>query len=226
MAAAYLDAIDADPSATGGPAGAGCGVRHRQQERWTAVLAAARAGVNSPLTSSAGRLFDAVASLLDLRDEVSYEGQAAIELEQLADPDEPGGYAVGLGPDGVTALTCAAGTGAPDAVPATLRSTDLVRAVLADAANGVDAARIAARFHRGVSELVIATCRAIREGGGSSTVALSGGVFQNVLLLRLCVAGLEAGGFTVLTHHQVPPNDGGISLGQAVVAAARDRLGG
>jgi hydrogenase maturation protein HypF len=80
---------------------------------------------------------------------------------------------------------------------------------------------IAARFHRAVAGLIVATCSALRERTGLGTVALSGGVFQNLLLLTTAVAGLEAAGFTVLTHSRVPCNDGGISLGQAVVATAR-----
>jgi hydrogenase maturation protein HypF len=81
---------------------------------------------------------------------------------------------------------------------------------------------IAARFHNGVVAAILAVCEHVRSGHGLATVALSGGVFQNLLLLERTVDGLTARGFTVLTHHRVPPNDGGISLGQAAVAAARD----
>jgi hydrogenase maturation protein HypF len=183
----------------------------RRHQHWNAVRAAATAGINSPLTSSAGRLFDAIACLLDLRDEVSYEGQAAIELEQLADPEETATYDVPVD--------------RAEADLITVHGTDLVRAVLADRAAGIPRSAVAARFHHGVAGMIVAACVEIRSRHDLTTVALSGGVFQNMLLVERCVAGLSAAGFTVLTHRQVPPNDGGISLGQAVVAAARDDLG-
>jgi hydrogenase maturation protein HypF len=147
--------------------------------------------------------------LLDVRDEVTYEGQAAIELEQLADPNETGSYEARI----------------TDADVPTVNAADLIRAVLADRAAGVSPAAISARFHRGVARLIVDVCTVLRDRHSLNTVALSGGVFQNVLLVQQSVAGLEDSGFAVLTHHQVPPNDGGISLGQAVVAAARDRAG-
>jgi hydrogenase maturation protein HypF len=165
-------------------------------------------GLNSPLTSSAGRLFDAVASILGVRDAINYEGQAAVELEQLADPGETGGYPAGI----------EAGEG-----PFRVRGADLVQAVVGDLAAGVPAPVIAARFHHGVAALIEGGCLLLRERHGLGTVALSGGVFQNTLLLHEAAARLEARGFTVLVHSRVPCNDGGISLGQAVVAAARDR---
>jgi hydrogenase maturation protein HypF len=95
---------------------------------------------------------------------------------------------------------------------------DLVRAVLSDLRRGTDPAVIAARFHHGVAHAVVRTCHLVRDRTGVDTVALSGGVFQNMLLLEGCVAGLETAGFRVLTHSRVPANDGGISLGQAVIA--------
>ncbi len=197
MAAAYL------PDAPGG-----LDVVRRNQASWAAVTAMARKGVNAPLTSSAGRLFDAAAALLGVRDTINYEGQAAIELEQLADPGETGAYPASLeAADG----------------PFQVRGTDLIGAVLEDLAAGVPPAVVAARFHHGVAGLIEAGCDLLRERHGLGTVALSGGVFQNMLLLHATVARLEARGFTVLTHSRVPCNDGGISLGQAVVAAARDR---
>ncbi len=201
MAAAYLDA-----ACPGTPA-ASLGVGQRNEARWAAVVAMARQRVNSPLTSSAGRLFDAVAAILGVRDAVNYEGQAAIELEQLADPAERGGYRAGI----------------EATQPFRVHGGDLVRSAVADLAAGVPGAVIAARFHNGVAALVEEGCLLLRERHGLDTVALSGGVFQNVLLLSAAVARLEARGFRVLVHSRVPCNDGGISLGQAVVAAARDR---
>ncbi|MFG2073905.1 carbamoyltransferase HypF [Nonomuraea maritima] len=202
MAAAYLADL---PDVEAPPVAA------RNGPRWGQVTALARAGgLGAPLTSSAGRLFDAVAALIGVRDTVTYEGQAAIELEQLADPHEKGGYPAGVSRDG--GLLVASGA-------------DLVRAVVADLAAGAGPAVVSARFHHGVAELIVRCCRLLREDSGLATVALSGGVFQNVLLLRRTLDGLRAAGFRVLTHAAVPVNDAGISLGQAAVAAARDHIG-
>ena len=195
MAAAYLDTEeDLD-------------VVRRNAERWPAILAMARRGVNSPLTSSAGRLFDAAAAILGVRDAINYEGQAAVELEQLADPAETGAY-----PAAVEA-----------GHPFQARGTDLLHGIIDDLTDQVPAPVIAARFHHGVAALIEAGCLAMRDRYGLGTVALSGGVFQNLTVLGEAVARLEARGFRVLTHARVPCNDGGISLGQAVVAAARMR---
>ncbi len=197
MAAAYLDAAYA------GAPPADLDVLRRNESRWTDVLAVARTGTNSPPTSSAGRLFDAVSALLGLRDTINYEGQAAVELEQLADPAERGGYLAAVGD--------------------TVTGADLVRAAAEELRAGVAPELIAARFHNGVVDAIVRMCVRLRDTTGVATVALSGGVFQNLLLLNGCVDRLTATGFTVLTHRRVPTNDGGISLGQAAVAAARDR---
>ncbi len=199
MAAAHLWAAYA------GDYPAGLAVAARQGRRWDEVLSVARAGVNSPLTSSAGRLFDAVSALLGVRDVVTYEGQAAIELEHVADPRETGSYAVPVTADPVAQVLVG----------------DLVRAVTEDLLRGTDVPLVAARFHNALADVVLEVSRRLRERDGLSTVALSGGVFQNALLVTRCLQRLEADGFTVLTHRQVPPNDGGISLGQAAVAVAR-----
>jgi hydrogenase maturation protein HypF len=196
MAAAYL----------GAPAG--LDVARRNAARWPAVVAMAAKGVNAPLTSSAGRLFDAAAAILGVRDTINYEGQAAIEFEQLADPAETRAYPAAV----------RAGEG-----PFQACGADLLNALIEDLTAGVRAPVIAARFHHGVAALIEAGCVYLRDRHGLATVALSGGVFQNMLLLHATVARLEARGFTVLTHSRVPCNDGGISLGQAVIAAARDR---
>jgi hydrogenase maturation protein HypF len=203
MAAAWLDAAlgDAVPERVA--------VAGRHLDRWERVVALGRSGTAAPVTSSAGRLFDAVAAILGVRDAVNYEGQAAVELEQLADPAEPAAYPVRVAPadDGLLRLGGA----------------DLVRAVVSDLSAGVTPPLIAARFHNGLAAATVAACQAIGEETGLGTVALSGGVFQNMLLLERTVAGLEANGIRVLTHSRVPPNDAGISLGQAAVAGARDR---
>lgn len=203
MAASWLDAAFA------GQVPERLAVVGRHRDRWEQVLAMARSGTASPATSSAGRLFDAVAAVLGVRDTVNYEGQAAVELEQLADPAETGAYPAEVGTAGGGLLR--------------LAGTSLVRAVAAELETGVARPLIAARFHNGLAAATVAACQAIRDDTGLTTVALSGGVFQNLLLLGRTVAGLEQAGFRVLTHSRVPPNDGGISLGQAAVAGARAR---
>ena len=127
---------------------------------------------------------------------------AAIELEQVADPTEQGSYLVPV-------------SGPVVDVPV------LIRAVVEDLAAGVAVPVIAARFHNALAEVVLAVCERLHDEHGLSTVALSGGVFQNSLLLTRALDRLEGRGFEVLTHRQVPCNDGGLSLGQAAVAAAR-----
>ena len=204
MAAAWLDA------ALGGQVPERLAVVGRNRDRWERVLSLARSGTASPATSSAGRLFDAVAAILGVRDAVNYEGQAAVELEQLADPGEPAAYPARVG------------AGA-DRGPLRLAGTDLICAVVEDLEAGVAAPLVAARFHNGLAAATVAACQALREKSGLETVALSGGVFQNMLLLERTVAGLERTGFRALVHSRVPPNDGGISLGQTAVAAARLR---
>ncbi|HEV8424319.1 MAG TPA: carbamoyltransferase HypF [Actinomycetes bacterium] len=205
MAAAWLDA------AFGGQVPERLAVVGRNLDRWERVVALARSGTASPATSSAGRLFDAVAAILGVRDAVNYEGQAAVELEQLADPGETAAYPARV-----------AGTGA-DGGPLRLVGSDLVRAVVEQLEAGVAAPLIAARFHNGLAAATIAACQALRDATGLETAALSGGVFQNLLLLERVTTGLERRGFRVLVHARVPPNDGGISLGQAAVAGARAR---
>ena len=185
-------------------------VARRHPDQWRAVLAMAAKGINSPLTSSAGRLFDAAAAILGVRDTINYEGQAAIELEQLADISETGAYPAAI-EGGIQA-----------GVPFTIRGSDLLHAVIEDRTGRVPAPVIAARFHHGVAALIEAGCLLMRERYRLGSVALSGGVFQNLLLLHDTVNRLEARGFRVLLHSRVPCNDGGISLGQAVIAASRD----
>ncbi len=212
MAAAHLDA------AYDGDLPAGLDVALRQGARWEQVLSVARTGRHAPLTSSAGRLFDAVAALLGIRDVVGYEGQAAIELEHVADPLERGSYPVDLS---ATGSPSAADTEGADV--ARVPVGQLVRAVVDDLARGTAVPTIAARFHNALSDVVLQVCSRIGGHEGLSTVALSGGVFQNALLVTRCLERLEPAGFTVLTHREVPPNDGGISLGQAAVTTAQLR---
>jgi hydrogenase maturation protein HypF len=229
MAAAYLAA-----SYPGGLP-AGLAVRDRNDQSWAAVTAMAARGVNAPLTSSAGRLFDAVAALLGVRDTINYEGQAAIELEQLADAQERGSYPVtvtsqepqaagtGTGADRIEAAGALAALPGIGGAELRVAGSDLVRAAAEDFAAGVPAPIIAARFHNGVATAIVTVCARLREQTGLPVVALSGGVFQNLLLTSQVVTRLTDEGFRVLVHSRVPCNDGGISLGQAAVAGARDR---
>jgi len=157
---------------------------------------------HAPVTSSAGRLLDGLAVLLGLAPVASYEGEAAITLETLAAPDERAAYHMAL-QDGDGALV--------------LDWQPMLDAVLADLVRGIDGARIAARIHNGMADAIVQVCARV----GAETVALSGGCFQNWLLLDRTVPLLRAQGHQVLLHAQVPPNDGGIALGQIAVAAAQ-----
>jgi hydrogenase maturation protein HypF len=159
---------------------------------------------NSPLTSSAGRLFDAVAAMLGLRDAATYEAQAAIRLEAAADRNVRESYAFAI---------------AAKEKPWKL-SFDL-RAILNDKRADMPVSWIAGKFHNTVAAAVVQVCRRIREQRVLNRVALSGGVFQNELLLRRTVEGLQAQKFEVFTNQLVPPNDGGLALGQIAVAAER-----
>jgi len=161
-------------------------------------------GLNSPLTSSCGRLFDAVAALCGLRDQVSYEGQAALELEMAIEGEGEEGYYpydIEHAPEGYIFQPAAT-----------------IRAIVDDLLAGVPVSDISARFHNTLAYLVAETCLLVRADTGLARVALSGGVFQNRYLTEKCLPILKRGGFEVLTHSLVPPNDGGIALGQAVIA--------
>jgi hydrogenase maturation protein HypF len=180
---------------------------HRLDRRtWQVIRQMLARGVNSPLTSSAGRLFDAIAALIGLQDEVQYEAQAAIALEMLAD-EAPAvaGYPFCLH---------------NDRRPMVVETQGIIRGVVDDLLRGEPAPLIAGKFHTTLAEIIRVVCRRIRELTSLQQVALSGGVFQNICLVTSVVSRLRADGFEVYTHHQVPPNDGGISLGQAAVANA------
>jgi hydrogenase maturation protein HypF len=161
--------------------------------------------LNSPVTSSAGRLFDAVAGLTGLRTTVNYEGQAAVELE---------GLAAGQAPDRAYPF---------DFDGRQIDTRPLIAAVGQDVRIGVSRPVIARRFHCTVVEVVAATCGRLREETGLNTVALSGGVFLNAIVLAESSERLTRDGFRVLRHRRVPPGDGGLSLGQLMVAAAAAR---
>lgn len=173
--------------------------------RWETIARLSRSEL-APLSTSAGRLFDAVAALCGSRAIVSYEGQAAIELEGMVDPAERSAYSIGL--------TEHAGMVELDPRPAVL-------AALTERTAGVSAGAVAARFHSGLAHSTAEACVRIAGGRGLDTVVLSGGVFQNRVLLELVVNDLQSVGLRVLLPRLLPPNDGGISFGQAAVAAAR-----
>jgi hydrogenase maturation protein HypF len=164
-------------------------------------------GINSPLTSSVGRLFDAVAALTGIRGVVDYEAQAAMELEMWA-TDEIERASYEPYPFTIDGNECRV-----------VRLTELISAVVWDIKQGTPVPIIAARFHKTVAQVVVEMCRLIAEASEQETVALSGGVFQNRVLTRLVTSALKERGFKVLTHHLVPCNDGGLSLGQAVIGS-------
>jgi hydrogenase maturation protein HypF len=173
-----------------------------------------------PYTSSIGRLFDAVASLLDLRQEASFEGQAAMCLEFIADRTETRAYPLRLVERTMLSAqtpdeTTAAGPNRPGLMPRFyLDPTNLLEAILRDLGRGVDRSRVSARFHLALVNAVVEVASRV----GIATVALSGGCFQNRLLLERCKSALEHQGHRVLLQHQVPANDGGLALGQVAVA--------
>lgn len=167
-------------------------------------LAMLRNRVNCVTSTSAGRLFDAVSAILGIRRAATFEGEASMALEAAADPSAACSLPPQLAdlPDGRFVL----------------KTDGLIRELAAKALAGAPRAQLAGAFHDAAAQLVYAGCRRCRERTGIGTVALSGGVFQNLLLLKKCVSRLRADGFEVLTHSAVPPNDGGIALGQAAVA--------
>jgi hydrogenase maturation protein HypF len=155
--------------------------------------------INCIPTSSMGRLFDAVSSLLGVRHQVTYEGQAAIELENLLDPGVNALYQVKIS-DGI------------------IHTLDLFPQIIADLHRGESIATISAKFHNSLAQVCLEVCSIIRTELDLSTVALSGGVWQNTTLLKKTMSKLESAGFEVLVHRRVPTNDGGIALGQLLIA--------
>jgi hydrogenase maturation protein HypF len=170
------------------------------------VSALAGGGVASPLTSSMGRLFDAVAALCGLRGEVTYEGQAAVELESAADRRESVAYPLPVVESGEGLV---------------LDPRETVAAVAADSSAGVSASLVAARFHNAVAAATAEACSRLARELGLDTVVLSGGVFQNRLLLERTLPALTDAGLRPLVPERLPPGDGGIAYGQAAAAAAR-----
>jgi hydrogenase maturation protein HypF len=170
---------------------------------WKTIKQMVAKGINSPLTSSAGRLFDAISALLGVRKEIDYEGQAAIELEMRSRDDVEEKYRFFFHESG-------------ESIEIDLEF--LGKEIVADLLNRVDIEVISSRFHNTMAHIILEMCNYIRNQKGLDSVVLSGGVFQNSFLRNKAVMVLQKGGFRVYTHHRVPPNDGGISLGQAIIA--------
>jgi hydrogenase maturation protein HypF len=166
--------------------------------------------VNTPMTSSIGRLFDAVAALAGVRDAASYEAQAALELEWLAAINAPDScYPFEL----IDSLS--------DNEPMQIDTRPLIRAVSRDADAGVDAGQIGRRFHSTLVEIIVAVCNRLRQLTQINAVTLSGGVFMNAVLTVETDQRLRRADFRVFRHELTPPNDGSLSLGQLAVAASR-----
>jgi hydrogenase maturation protein HypF len=158
-----------------------------------------QSGINAPYTSSMGRLFDAAAALAGVRQTVNYEAQAAIEFEAFADPNETGHYSFEIHDKNM------------DPRP-------LFTEIVKDVQGNTPISTISAKFHNSIADMAYQVCKEIRKQTGVEEVALSGGVWQNMVLLKKAYSLLVSGGFTVYLHKDVPTNDGGISLGQAVIA--------
>ncbi len=207
----YRTAISYVTSLLGSGALARCrGLLADLQERETEIIVRqVERRLNTPDTSSMGRLFDVVSAMLGVRKTVSYEGQAAIELEMAAHSHgavfPEGGYRFDIDDSGGFQ---------------TVRLASVVAAVLEDTESGQSRPLVAARFHEAVARMTVDVCNRIRQDTGLAVVALSGGVFQNRLLLHRTSMLLKQESFEVLTHTSLPANDGCISLGQAVVAAS------
>jgi hydrogenase maturation protein HypF len=204
-AAAHLRALGAGEEAAPGL------VERVGRSRWRTVMQMTGSPRLAVPTSSVGRLFDAVAALVGLRDEAQFEGQAAIALEMIADESESRRYPLEISAEGGSWLW--------DPAP-------LVAGVLADLRRQRSAAEIAGKVHNSVRDAIVVICERLRSTQGIGRVALTGGVFQNALLVERSATALGARGFEVLLHRQVPPNDGGLSLGQAAVACAKLARGG
>ena len=179
-----------------------------EESMWRAVQSLIRTGVGSPVTTSMGRLFDATAALCGVRATVTYEGQAAVELEAACDSAERGRYPVELeNSDGMMVLD----------------PRETIKAITSDFAAGVPVGVIASRFHNTIALGTTQACQQAASARATDLVVLSGGVFQNRRLMEDVAAGLDTAGLRVLTPELLPANDGGIAYGQAVIAARQSR---
>jgi hydrogenase maturation protein HypF len=195
MGAAYLERIYGDLEGLPIPF-----VEGIDPARWSHIRQAMKAQINSPLCSSMGRLFDAASALLGVRKVVNYEGQAAIELEQLAEEGEMGEYPHEISDEKGRLVVN------PDPI---------IEGLIEDIGQGESPSVISARFHNSIAQVILRMVKRIRGVTGLSDIFLTGGVFQNHVLLGRVWDLLEGDGFSVYTQEKVPANDGGISLGQA-----------
>jgi hydrogenase maturation protein HypF len=202
MALAYLISLYGEEEASKLPLAM---VRQTGERNVRLVARLVEHGLNTPPTSSAGRLFDAVAALAGVPGSrrTTYEGQAAIELELAAQGPVNGGYPFRLRPEGDGWV---------------VETQGIIGGVVDDLLAGRETGEVSSRFHRTMAEVVVAGCEEIRESGRANAVALSGGTFQNLLLMEQVLELLAGKDFTVYRHRRVPTNDGGIALGQAVLA--------
>ena len=207
MAATYLyqaygeDFLDLDLAFT----------QHLDKYKWAILKKMMQQKINCPLTSSMGRLFDAVSSLLGIRDVISYEGQAAIELEK----------AIGKISDSHSQAPSYKYTIREKNSIFIIEPKDIITGIVQDLNHALDAGAISFKFHHTVVEMIVDICKIIRQRFGLKEVALSGGVFQNAFLSNRAFSRLKEEGFKVYIHHRVPANDAGISLGQAIIAQAK-----
>jgi hydrogenase maturation protein HypF len=184
-------------------------VKELDRKKWVTIKKMIDKGINSPMTSSTGRLFDAVSALVGIRKEIYYEGQAAIELEMAAGV-EAGGYPFDLQELEDNTL---------------ILIEPIFKGIVSDLERGNGVESISSKFHNTIAEIIQNMCLKIRKTSGLDRVVLSGGVFQNSLLLENTYVFLDKNNFKVFTHHRVPPNDGGIALGQVVIANERIQKG-
>lgn len=183
-------------------------IRSLSEEERAVLHAQLSHRLNTPLTSSVGRLFDAVSALIGIRQSINYEAQAAIELEAMVDPEETQSYPVHI--------TQYSGT-----TPSQIEFGSLLKEVVNDWHTGTATPRIAARFHNALAQCVLDVSQLASSKYGVSQVVLSGGVWQNITLLEKTVKLLTDHHYMIYYHHLVPTNDGGISLGQAAIASQK-----
>jgi hydrogenase maturation protein HypF len=183
-------------------------VREAHERGWPTLRSMVATRTNCPRTSSMGRLFDAVSSLIGVRSLINYEGQAAIELEARADRRCRDAYEFAVSSEGNI-----------------IQAQPVIRNAVEDLLNGLSPELVATKFHKAVARLIVSVAQRVREERKLNRIALSGGVFQNLLLLGQTTRLLRADDFQVFTHARVPTNDGGISLGQASIANARIKAG-
>jgi hydrogenase maturation protein HypF len=176
-------------------------VDHKSDERQALKIQLER-NIQTQLTSSMGRLFDAAAALAGVRQRVNYEAQAAIEFEAAIDIDETGIYPF-------------------DIKNGLISSKQVISLLVQDFHNGKSIPTMSARFHNGIVEMVRSVCATIKHEAGLREIVLSGGVWQNIILLERAVTKLTSDGFRVYIHRKVPTNDGGVALGQALVGGSR-----